>query len=48
MSFFSSHEVVVVVSIVAFEIVVIGYVALVDAIDENIFIVVFINCCAKK
>jgi hypothetical protein len=48
MSFFSSHEVVVVVNIVAFEIVVIGYVALVDAIDENIFIIVFINCCAKK
>jgi hypothetical protein len=40
MSYFSSHEDVVVVSIMAFEIVAISYVALVDAIDENIFIVV--------
>jgi hypothetical protein len=48
MSSFSSHEIVVVVSIVAFEIVTIGYVAFVDVIDENILIVVFINCCAKK
>jgi hypothetical protein len=38
MSSFSSHEIIVVVNIVAFEII--GYVALVDAIDENIFIVV--------
>jgi len=40
MSSFSSHQIVVVVSIVAFEITIISYVALVDTIDENIFIVV--------
>jgi hypothetical protein len=40
MSYFSSHEIVVVVSIVAFEIVIIGYVVFVDVINENILIVV--------
>jgi len=40
MSSFSSHEIAIVVSIVAFEIATIGYVAFVDVIDENIFIVV--------
>jgi hypothetical protein len=39
MSSFSSHEIVV-VSIVAFEIATIGYVAFVDVINENILIVV--------
>jgi hypothetical protein len=48
MSSFSSHEIIVVVNIVLFEITTTSYVAFVNAIDENILIVVFINCCAKK
>lgn len=41
----SSHETIAIVGIVAFEIIVIGYVALVD---ENIFIVVFSIVVCKK
>jgi hypothetical protein len=45
MSSSSSHETIVIVGIVAFEIIVIGYVALVD---ENIFTVVFSIVVCKK
>ncbi len=41
MSYSSSHEIVAIANIVAFEIIVIGYVALVNVVDEKIFIVVF-------
>jgi hypothetical protein len=45
MSSSSSHETIAIVGIVAFEIIVVGYVALVD---ENIFTVVFSIVVCKK
>jgi hypothetical protein len=44
----SSHEIVVVAGIMALEIVATSYVALMDAIDGNILIVVLSNIVCKK
>jgi hypothetical protein len=48
MSYFSSHETIAIVGIVAFEILVTCYVALIDVIDKNILIVIFLIVVCKK